>query len=203
MKGRESGMPDELFWNAFFNSTCIVQKLDCAESYRGLVEVGCGYGLFTIPAAQLARGSVFAFDVEPDMVETTTEKVRAAGLSNVVAAVRDCIDDGFGCPDASVDHVMLYNILHIEDPVRLLREAFRALVPGGKVSVIHWRSDVETPRGPSLAIRPRPDQCRVWGEEAGLRLDRHVSLHCCPYHYGLVLVRPGRGDTIPIASDEV
>ncbi len=194
MKGRESGMPDETYWNSFFNPSCIVKKLDCGESYRGLVEVGCGYGLFTIPAAKLARGPVFAFDVEPDMVRTTVERVRAADLLNVVAEVRDCIDNGFGCSDASIDHVMLYNILHIENPVGLLREVFRVLVPGGKVSVIHWRSDVETPRGPSPAIRPRPDQCRDWGEEAGLRLDRYESLNCCSYHYGLVLARPQSGE---------
>jgi len=40
---------------------------------------------------------------------------------------------------------MIYNLLHIEQPEKLLKEAGRILKPGGTVSVIHWRSDIETP----------------------------------------------------------
>ncbi len=190
MKGRESGMPDEDYWGTFFNPPCIVERLDCAVSYRGLVEFGCGYGHFTVPAAQLAKGQVIALDIEPAMVAATKAKVEAAGLSNVTVERRDFVAEGCGLEDSSVDHAMLFNILHIEDPVGLLSEAFRILVPGGKVSVIHWRSDRETPRGPSLIIRPRPEQCRDWGERAGFRFVRGEALPCCSYHYGMVLERP-------------
>lgn len=190
MKGRESGMPDESFWGEFFNPRCIVEKLGCAESRLGLVEFGCGYGLFTVAAAEVVQGPIFALDIEPEMVSSTLEKARGAGLSNVVGERRDFIADGCGLSDQSVDHAMLYNILHVENPVGLLREAYRALVPGGKVSVIHWRSDVETPRGPSLDIRPRPEQCREWAEAAGLSFVRSESLSCCSFHYGLVFERP-------------
>ncbi len=176
VKVRDSGMPEESYWSTCFNPRCVVEKLDCAESCRGLVEFGCGYGLFTVAAARLVRGPVFALDIEPEMVATTAEKVRKAGLTNVVVEQMDFIGEGCGRPDSSIDHAMLFNILHLENPVGLLREAFRALVPGGKVSIIHWRSDIETPRGPSLEIRPRPEQCRRWGEQAGLNLVRFESL---------------------------
>ena len=189
MKGRESGMPDEEYWGSFFNPQCIVERLDCAESYRGLVEFGCGYGHFTVPAAQVAKGHLFAFDIELEMVAATRKKVSESGLINVTVEPRDFVAEGCGLPDGSVDHARLFNILHIENPVGLLSEAWRILVPGGKVSVIHWRSDVETPRGPSLTIRPQPEQCREWGERAGLEFVRYESLFCCSYHYGLVLKR--------------
>lgn len=191
MKVRESGMPDESYWETFFNPRCIVEKLDCAESRLGVIEFGCGYGHFTVPVAELAHGPVFALDIDPAMVTATVERVRAAGLSNVVVERRDFVADSCGLPDGSVDHAMLYNILHIENPVGLLSQAFRALVPGGKLSVIHWRSDIETPRGPSLDIRPRPEQCREWAELAGFRFLRFESLHCCSFHYGLVFERAG------------
>lgn len=190
MKGRESGMPDEAYWGTFFNPSCVVEALDCAKSSRGLVEFGCGYGLFTLPVARLVRGPVFALDIEPEMVAATTEKVRREGLANVVVDRRDFVGEGCGLPDSSVDYAMLFNILHIEDPVGLLREARRVLVPGGKVGIIHWRSDLPTPRGPSLTIRPRPEECRSWGKQAGLSFVRGEGLACCPYHYGLLLERP-------------
>jgi len=190
MKGRESGMPAEAYWGTFFDAPCIVRKLDCAGSRLGLVEFGCGYGNFTIPAARLASGPVFALDIEPEMVAITGEKARKEGLFNVSVEIRDFVEHGSGRPDSSVDYVMLFNILHIEDPVGLLEEARRILVPGGKVGIIHWRSDIETPRGPSLDIRPKPEESRAWGEAAGLDFVRYERLSCCSYHYGLVLERP-------------
>jgi len=189
MKGRESGMPDEPYWETFFNPRCIVERLVCPASNGDVVEFGCGYGTFTIPAAQMFTGQVFAFDIEPDMVAETLRKAEAVGLANVVAEVRDLVGAGTGRPDGSVGTTMLFNILHIEDPVRLLREAHRVLVPGGAAGMIHWRSDIPTPRGPSPAIRPRPEECRAWGEAAGLEFVRYESLCCCSWHWGLIMRR--------------
>jgi predicted methyltransferase len=82
---------------------------------------------------------------------------------------------------------MLFNILHIEESDMLLREAFRVLAPGGKAGIIHWKADAATPRGPSLAIRPRPEQCRALAEQAGFRFVRSEELCCCSWHWGMVV----------------
>lgn len=188
-RGRESGMPEEATWTRFFEFDCALTKLGCGRHCRNVLEFGCGYGHFTQAAARRVAGTVFALDIDPEMIAVTRSRLDAAGLSNVRLELRDFLEVGSGRPGASVDFVMVFNILHIEQPVDLLREARRVLVPGGRVGIIHWNYDPSTPRGPSMEIRPRPEQCRRWGEEAGLRPDRFDPLDCCPYHYALVLVK--------------
>ena len=192
MKGRESGMPDEDYWHTFYDADCVVVKLDCTKDKKeSIVEFGSGYGTFTLPAAKRTSGTVYAFDIEPELVSLLKRKALDEGLVNVKAELRDFIGQGTGLASESVDHAMVYNILHIENPVPLLKEAYRVLKPGGIVSIIHWKYDPATPRGPSMDIRPRPEQCRVWAEQAGFVFMHHQDLsECCKYHYGMLLARP-------------
>lgn len=190
MKGRQSGMPEETSWNNFFDAECILESLDCSKSSGDVIDFGCGYGLFTVSAARLTCGNVYAFDIDAEMVEVTRAKAAEAGLANVHVEQRDFVADGCGRPGESAGYVMLFNILHIEDPGVLLREAHRVLTPGGKLAIIHWNYDPTTPRGPSMDIRPRPEQCRAWAEQAGFQWTRLEPLECCPYHYGLLLEKP-------------
>lgn len=192
MKGRESGMPDASDWETFFNPRCILERMDCVGPCGDVVEFGCGYGTFTIPAAELVTGRILGLDIEPEMVAATARKATEAALPNVATEVRDFVATGCGRADESVGYVMLFNILHIEHPVGLLREAFRVLVPGGCAGIINWRSDIPTPRGPSLTIRPTAEQCRAWSEEAGFEFVRDESLCCCSWHWGIVMRRPIR-----------
>jgi ubiquinone/menaquinone biosynthesis C-methylase UbiE len=192
MKGRESGMPDEAYWQTFFYADCLVEKMECAkEKNESITEFGSGYGTFTFTAARCTSGIIHAFDIEPDLVALVQSKALDAGLSNVRAEVRNFVAQGTGLMSESIDHAMLYNLLHIEEPIQLLKEAFRILRPGGIVSIIHWKYDPSTPRGPSMNIRPRPEQCRAWAEAAGFMFIRDQDLsECCKYHYGLILTRP-------------
>lgn len=182
-------MPDADYWETFFNPTCILERLDCRGACD-LVEFGCGYGTFTLPAATLVNGKIVAFDIEPELVDTTKAKAAARGFTNVVAMQRDLVASGTGLDADSMGYAMLFNILHIENPVAMLEEARRVLRPGGFVGIIHWRTDIPTPRGPSPDIRPTPEQCRAWAEEAGLEFVRYESLCCCSWHWGLVMRRP-------------
>jgi ubiquinone/menaquinone biosynthesis C-methylase UbiE len=167
-----------------------VQKLGCTGPCGDVVEFGCGYGTFTIPTARSVTGRVIALDIEPEMVAATLAKATEAGLANVVGAVRDFIADGSGLADQQAAYAMLFNIMHIEDPVGLLREAYRILMPGGQAGMIHWRNDIPTPRGPSLPIRPTAEQCRGWAEQAGFEFVRDEPFQCCAWHWGLVMRRP-------------
>ena len=188
MKGRESGMPDEAYWATFFDPEKLLRRLLPAGVHRGdIVEFGCGYGTFTLPAARSTSGVVTGLDIEPEMVACVRKKVLEAGVTNVVATVRDFVADGTGLADESQSHAMIFNLLHLEQPLVLLREARRVLMPGASLSVMHWRSDMPTPRGPSLAIRPSPEQCATWLHDAAFRSVEPVELEdASPYHFGLV-----------------
>lgn len=191
MKGRDSGMPEEAYWATFFDPETALDRLIPSDARGGhAVEFGCGYGTFTLAAARSITGRVTALNIEPEMVATVRQKAQAEQLKNIDAVIRDFVSDGTGLPDVSQQHAMIFNLLHLEDPVGLLREAWRVLEENGCLSVIHWRSDIPTPRGPSLDIRPSPNQCRSWMEQAGFRLVKPVALDaCCPYHFGLVAQR--------------
>jgi ubiquinone/menaquinone biosynthesis C-methylase UbiE len=184
-------MPDETIWHSFYDADCIVERLECVrETTDNIVEFGCGYGTFTLPVARRTSGIVHTFDIDAELVALVTRKAQAAELVNVRAEARDFVAHGTGLPGESMDHTMIYNLLHIEDPVGLLKEAYRVLRPGGRLSIIHWKHDPSTPRGPSMSIRPRPEECRAWAEAAGFGFLRDVDLsRCCLYHYGMVLMR--------------
>lgn len=182
MKTRESGMPEKSMWEAFYVPARTLAMLGLNDSHRDVVDVGCGYGTFSVPAARIVQGTVYAFDVDPRMVEAT--KAAAEGRDRVVAEHRDVVAEGFGLPDGAVDFVMLFNILHAEERDDLLREAKRVLSPGGTLAVMHWNYDSTTPRGPSMSIRPTPDQCRAWTEAHGFALAAPGKVDLPPYHYG-------------------
>ncbi len=187
MKMRESGMPDESMWSGFFSPAQTLAKLGLTADCRDAVDFGCGYGTFTVLAARLARGTVHALDIEAAMVEATARKAEEAGLGNVRVERRDFVADGSGLPDKSVDYAMLFNILHCEHPEVLLREAWRILSLGGRLGIMHWNYDPNTPRGPSMEIRPKPEQCRDWATAAGFSLAIAEKLDLPPYHYGWVM----------------
>ena len=125
------------------------------------------------------------------MVERTWQRAGEAGFSNVICQRRDVFRDGFGGSPESRDACLLFNILHCEEPVRILTEAARALHPTGVVHVIHWRADIETPPRPSMDIRPGSEQIIGWAGETGLLEFRGPALDLLPSHHGIRLERQG------------
>jgi ubiquinone/menaquinone biosynthesis C-methylase UbiE len=178
-------MPTEAEWNQFFDPDQVLSLLGLSHEIVNVADFGCGYGTFTVPAAKIIAGKIYAFDIEPEMVEVVKQKAKMLNLENVEAVVRDFVSEGSGLSDASVDYVFLFNILHLENPEKLLKESCRILKRGGKAGIIHWNYDSKTPRGPPMNIRPRPEQCVSWAESVGFIFEQKLDLK--PYHYGLVL----------------
>lgn len=120
MKIRESGMPVEEQWDCFFEPKAILEQLGVSKKTKDVADFGAGYGTFTIPAAQMISGRIYALDIEPSMVKLVEAKAKELNLNNVVTILRDFISEGSGLSDSSVDFVMLFNILRLERPTDLL-----------------------------------------------------------------------------------
>lgn len=179
-------MPAEDLWASFFDVDQILSGLHINSGISNVVEIGCGYGTFTIPTAKIIKGILFAFDIENEMLDFVKQRLIKEDIHNVNLEQRDVLAQKTGLTDNSIDYVLLFNILHHESPIDFINEAYRILKQNGKVGIIHWRSDVETPRGPDLSIRPKPEQILEWIDKSrfSIYIDPVVIE---PYHYGLVI----------------
>ena len=127
MKVRDSGMPEQSYWESLFDISGVLDALKVDREINDAVEVGCGYGTFTLPVAQRIRGTLHAFDIEPEMIEITRRRAAAAKIENVRVEARDAAAGGFSLPKESVDAVLLFNILHAEDPYEATRALWQAM----------------------------------------------------------------------------
>ena len=187
MKIEDSGMPAEAYWNSLFDIGAIVDWLAISKN-TAIVEIGCGYGTFSVPVAQRTSGKVYAFDIDVEMLRATQHNVQTAKLKNVELLHRDILDSGTGLVAESVDLVLLFNILHFSERRIFLAEAARILKKGGVVAVLHWRKDIATPRGPAIELRP--DQAQILSAASGLSLRFEGNNHLLPpYHWGMQLVK--------------
>ncbi|HEX3074242.1 MAG TPA: methyltransferase domain-containing protein [Ignavibacteriales bacterium] len=185
MKARESGMPDEEMWERFFNPEKIFTELEIDGSVETLVEFGFGYGTFTIPAAKRIGGRLLAYDIEQDLFQKLEAKLKLNNINNVSLYNKDFISGGTGLQDDASNYIMLFNILHAEESPKILYEAYRILKKNGKVGVIHWNYDPATPRGPSMSIRPKPEDIKQMLLASGFTILKY-NINLPPYHYGIL-----------------
>jgi demethylmenaquinone methyltransferase/2-methoxy-6-polyprenyl-1,4-benzoquinol methylase len=121
-----------------------VRTLQGADIRPGqtVLEVGCGTGFFTVPAARLIgdQGCLLAMDVLAGYLEQVAAKVRDAGLTNVRVLKRDALETGLD--SASIDTVLLFGVLPFASlPLnRLLPEMHRVLKSEGSLAV--WQFPV-------------------------------------------------------------
>lgn len=177
-------MPPEEMWRSSFDPEKTLVKLGLSSDCLYAVDFGCGYGTFSLAAARLIRGTVHALDIDPEMIECTRAKAIEQRIINLIVQQRDFVEQGCGLPDGAADYVMLFNILHALEAPALLAEAKRVLQASGKLGVMHWNYDPGTPRGPSMEIRLKSNQCVAIVEQAGFDVGSLVDLP--PYHYGFV-----------------
>ena len=102
-----------------------------------VLEVGCGTGFFTLPAAEIIgeSGHLIAMDPLSGFVDKVARKVRDSDLKNVDVVRRDALNTGLEA--ASIDLVLLFGVLPYPTlPLnRLLPEMHRVLKTDGVMAV--------------------------------------------------------------------
>lgn len=126
------------------HSAAIMPKLDVREGDR-VLDVGCGFG---DTAIQLARrvgpdGRVVGIDCCDAFLKTGREDAAAAGLTNLTFIEGDAQSHGF---EPEYDVVFSrFGTMFFENPVRGLRNMRTALKPGGRMTMIVWRTIADNP----------------------------------------------------------
>jgi ubiquinone/menaquinone biosynthesis C-methylase UbiE len=105
------------------------------EQGHKVLEVGCGPGFFTIPAARIVgdEGHVYAVDIHPHAVERVKKKAEKEALSNITASCVNASDTGL--PGESVGLSFLFGLRYIAGGLKnAISELHRVLRPGGILS---------------------------------------------------------------------
>jgi len=116
------------------NAEKVLTRMGVEEGLT-ILEVGCGPGFFTMPAARIVKsGIVYALDVYPMMIETVKAKARKNRLKNVKTINKPASSTGLD--NESIDLILCIDVLSdICDIDPTLKEMHRILKSDGILSV--------------------------------------------------------------------
>jgi ubiquinone/menaquinone biosynthesis C-methylase UbiE len=94
-----------------------------------VLEVGCGPGHFTVPAAEIVgpSGSLYALDVSPHAIQRVVDKAKKEGATNVTPVLADAAQTGLS--DDYFDVVFVFGLHDGRDVI--CDELCRVLKPEG------------------------------------------------------------------------
>jgi ubiquinone/menaquinone biosynthesis C-methylase UbiE len=148
------------------------------------VDVGCGEGFFTIPAARIVgkNGKVYGVDVYKEAIDRLKEKAAKEGLRNLnlkTAAAEDTV-----LCERCTDIVFFGIDLHdFRDPAKVLVNAKRMLKPTGRLVDLDWKKE-PMELGPPLHIRFSQEEATKRIEAAGFRIE--TAKEAGAYHYIII-----------------
>jgi ubiquinone/menaquinone biosynthesis C-methylase UbiE len=134
--------PSLLAWsldNAFVKRSPLTLKtLDRIGLLTGekVLEIGPGPGRLLIPAAKavMPGGEVVGIDIQPEMVERLRRNAEKDGVTNLTVILGDATQ--LHVTEASIDVAFLCTVLgEIPDRMAALAQCYRALKPGGRLSI--------------------------------------------------------------------
>jgi ubiquinone/menaquinone biosynthesis C-methylase UbiE len=146
-----------------------------------IADIGCGPGFFTLPAAEIVgkEGTVFAADIQGEMLTAVRSRTLERGLTNVRVVKTNERD--VPLPAESCDLMLVaFTLDEIESRAIFLHHLVRALKPKGRLAVLEWEKHQHA-EGPPVADRIAPDELIADAEAAGLRLERRRELNAHQY----------------------
>ena len=181
--------PDRDIWQ---HPDQVMDELAVAEAST-VADIGAGSGWFTIRLARRVgpNGTVYAEDVQSEMLAAISRRVTAEGLLNVKTVLGQESDPRL--PAKALDAVLMVDAYHeIEDRVTFLRNLAKALKPQGRLGVIDFNLKGGGP-GPPTEERVSPEVVVKDAALAGLRvLSQETFL---PYQYFLIFGLESRPTT--------
>ena len=153
-----------------------------------MADVGAGAGYHSIRLARRvgAKGTVYATDVQPEMLRMLRTNAREAGVTNI-KPVR-CTQEDPETPRRRVDLIMMVDVYHeCSDPELTLKGLRAALKPGGRLVLVEFRGE-----DPEVPIKPEHKmtvtQVRRELEPQGFTFKE--SLEFLPWQHILIFERP-------------
>jgi precorrin-6B methylase 2 len=107
-----------------------------------VADVGAGSGYYSSRMAErLGKGgTVFAVDVQPEMIEILKRNMAERGAGNVKAVLGAETDPKL--PAGTLDLAIMVDVYHeLEYPYEMLAAVVKALKPGGRVVFVEFRGD--------------------------------------------------------------
>jgi len=106
-----------------------------------VADIGAGTGYYSWRMAQRvgARGTVYAVDIQPEMIKLLQQQMSKRGAANVKALLGTLTDPGL--PPAGIDLALMVDVYHeLEYPYEMLAAIVRALKPGGRLVFVEFRA---------------------------------------------------------------
>jgi SAM-dependent methyltransferase len=106
-----------------------------------VADIGAGTGYYSWRMAQRvgAGGTVYAVDIQPEMIKLLELQMSRRGAGNVKAVLGTLTDPGL--PPAGIDLALMVDVYHeLEYPYEMLAAVVRALKPGGRLAFVEFRA---------------------------------------------------------------
>ena len=151
------------------------------------MDIGCGEGFFTIPAAEItgSEGKVYAVDSDGTAIDRLKNKASRKALANVIAKV-GAAEETVLC-EGCADIVFFSMVLHdFGDPAKVLRNAKQMIKPTGRLINLDWNKKPSL-FGPPLSIRFSEAKAQSLIEAAGFTVE---SVEDSGKNHYMVTARP-------------
>ncbi len=151
------------------------------------IDVGCGTGFFTLPAAQMIgnSGKVFALDINASFITKLQERANIEHVNNLSVIVGRA-EDLVLC-DQCADIVFFGIVLHdFQDAAKVLENAKKMVKASGMLVNLDWKKK-PMDFGPPLKIRFDEQTAAGLIKSAGFKIES--TRDNGPYHY-IIMARP-------------